>query len=267
MENDKKYALYTVVTENYILLAKLMIYSFLKNNTWFDGDINIICYRGYEKELVSREELAVLYDKMNFIDVDLKRYAKLFANAPENSFSKIPYLKLEIFNGGDYDRRVFLDSDVIVNGDIRELFEGPLANMDGLIACRDFHTVVNSHLDTESDVCYFNTGVMSVPKSMCDGVFYLKVLSFSAGFQEPMFLNRFSYKGQFIEQDVLNEFVKPDFVPKEVYNCPADFLERKDFDKVKIFHYYGEHKPYIPSEYRPAFDAFYKYFFLFANKW
>ena len=63
MENDSKYALYTVVTENYILLAKLMIYSFLKNNTWFDGDINIICYRGYEKELVSREELAVLYGK------------------------------------------------------------------------------------------------------------------------------------------------------------------------------------------------------------
>lgn len=268
MEEKRKYALYTIATENYVFLTKLMIYSFLYNNKWFDGDINIICYSGASNALVSREELKKLYGKINFIDVNLGDYVNIFKNAADNASTMVSYLKFEVFNGGDYDRRVYLDSDVIVNGDIKELFEGDLANMDyNLIACRDFHISEGSYLDNKSDVSYFNAGVLSVPKGMCDGSLYSKFMEFASDVKNREFHNRFSKHGQYVDQDVFNEFMTPDFFPNKVYNCSADFLERKDFDKVKIFHYYGRYKPYMLGEYRPAFDAFYKYFFFFTNRW
>ena len=39
----KDYALYTTFNDNYIEMGSNMIFSFLYNNPWFNGDIIILC--------------------------------------------------------------------------------------------------------------------------------------------------------------------------------------------------------------------------------
>lgn len=268
MENERKYALYTISTPNYLFLTRLMIYSFLWNNKWFNGDINIICPMGDKDTLETKSEMSGFYDKVNFIGVDLGDYAKVFDNKAPNALTLMSYLKFEVFNGGDYDRRLYLDSDVIVDGDVKELFEGTLANMDyNVLACRDFHISESSCLENKSEVSYFNAGMMSIPRKFCDGEFYQQCKTFAETFTSESFHNRFSHKGQYVDQDVFNEFLTPDFLPNKVYNASTDFLVQADIDKVKIYHYYGVYKPYTNIHvYHPGFAAFYRYYFLHLNK-
>ena len=66
----KNFCLYTAVNDTFIDGALVMLYSFLKNNSWFDGDIIV----GYGKEegcqlsYENREKIANLYYKIKFIE-------------------------------------------------------------------------------------------------------------------------------------------------------------------------------------------------------
>ena len=251
----KKYAVFTLVTENFFEPANVMIYSFLQNNKWFDGDIVIICtnddFFGLRKD--SRDYFVKRYgDMIKFRDVNLVEYYGILQNITKNKLPTktfIYYFKFEMFKEDEYDVKLYLDSDIVVNANIEELFRN----------CTDKFLVVE-------DPCirlakYFNSGVLVAPKSAIPEGFYKTLMNAAETFDESFFKNIGSAKGHFGEQDIYNELItEKEFIGEEYNFSPKSY--HSDLENNKIFHYCGAEKPWNNKpRIRPADTLYHWYYY------
>ncbi len=118
----RKYCLATVSSENFLQGALVMIYSFLKHNPWFDGDIVII-----HDELP--EQYQVLFgDFKNVRFLQASDFVKdkvnlLCQGAPHLKLEKKKqrFYSLEFLRLSKYHKVLFCDSDILFIGNIFEL--------------------------------------------------------------------------------------------------------------------------------------------------
>ena len=252
-----KVALYTLCDDNYVVLVRTMIYSFLYNNSWFDGDIVILyCADGVcELSEGSRSWLSELSPKVKFEAVITKGYEKLFENARNNGVDDwlfLSFCKLDIFKKNEYNRKVYIDGDAIVNGNIRGLFYN---NEDNVLVVEDGAKPFSN---------YFNAGVMSIPMWAISDDFYEKSIKFGETFTKDSFKNKCSNLGQSFDQDISNELLtNVRFIDKE-YNISPYYedISTEKLSEVKIVHYYGHYKPWLGHcEFKPSYYLFYRYYF------
>jgi lipopolysaccharide biosynthesis glycosyltransferase len=119
-----KFALATVTTENYVQWSMVMIHSFLKSNPWFTGDIVIISNDLSERSLSDLTVFpGIIIEKPS--EILNQRLEQLCAEMP--AFSKLinRFLSIEVFRLKQYDKILFLDSDMLVIKDVEELFRLP----------------------------------------------------------------------------------------------------------------------------------------------
>jgi lipopolysaccharide biosynthesis glycosyltransferase len=113
-----KCALVTMLNDNFFRVFEAFITSLLKNNPWFNYPIVILddhcskdiknkCLR-YYKNIVFRP---IQYD--NYIGTDFSGTAQRL---------QCTFYKLDAFSIIEYDRLVFIDLDVLILGDIKDLF-------------------------------------------------------------------------------------------------------------------------------------------------
>jgi lipopolysaccharide biosynthesis glycosyltransferase len=112
-----------------------MLFSFLKNNSWFLGDILVI---SSDISVNSKNKLKV-FPRLNIVSPSIQLQQRLDGLCNEmpafrNRIAR--FYSLEIFRFHAYERVLYLDSDMIVVRNISELLE--LNN--GLYACRDWYT-------------------------------------------------------------------------------------------------------------------------------
>lgn len=116
------FCLATVTSENFVVGTEVVIYSFLKCNPWFDGDIVIIIDTLSES---SQHRLSQLYP-IKFVKrqpVAEQKIALLREKVPElRADLHLRLLSLEILMLSSYDKVVFLDSDGLCTGDLSEMF-------------------------------------------------------------------------------------------------------------------------------------------------
>ena len=131
--DSEKTCVATVTTDSFIVGTLVTLDSFLKNNSWFTGEIVIICN---ELSAQNREYLELVYDKIIFLKVSgelLSRVDEITKVFPEFEAKQARYFSLETFRLRNYKRVLFLDSDLLFRGSIHDLYD--LKNK--FIACGD----------------------------------------------------------------------------------------------------------------------------------
>lgn len=125
----------TVTSENFVVGTEVLLYSFLKCNPWFDGDIVIIIDTLSD---VAKKRLSAFYP------VRFQQRQKIAEQKIEKLRTKVPQLRpdlhlrllsLEILLLSDYEKVVFLDSDGLCTGDLQDMFEHSSAMA---VACDGF---------------------------------------------------------------------------------------------------------------------------------
>lgn len=170
-------ALATVVTEDFLLGAQVMIASFLRHNHWFDGEI-IVFHRDLAE--TSQKKLCRLSGRVSIRTIGsalVQRMDAVSAAAGWNDNKAMQFASFETFALEGFERVIFCDSDLLFLGSIGELLAGDAA----LVVCgdgaffrgnarrlADFAEVSTGDGSDEDGVMRdtFNTGMMVVGKQL-----------------------------------------------------------------------------------------------------
>lgn len=120
-------AIYTVISDVYFEYGYIMVYSFFKNNPWFDGDFLII---NDDKYVIlsesNKRRLQKISNRIKFLNLFSEKYKPVLDNQASicgNDKLVCCFYKLEIFRDNKYDKVLYLDSDIVVDGSLEELFK------------------------------------------------------------------------------------------------------------------------------------------------
>lgn len=243
----------TICDNNFVIGAMNMIYSFLKNNAWFNGNISIIYNVDYSPlSDDNMKMLTSLYNKIVFINVNSKPYEQLIkkfiksGKRHPNILRFIPSLfTFEIFEEvANYDTLLYLDADMTVINDLKELY----LYDDEIIVTPD--TCVYD-LTKRADV--FNGGFMVLKNSVKNYSYRDKLI------QHAINMNNFILADQTIMNDYFN--VSKLKMIDSRYNCLKRCYNDKNFsnfDKnIAVIHYVGT-KPWHDESVKIGFESNYK---------
>jgi lipopolysaccharide biosynthesis glycosyltransferase len=257
----------TVVSDPFVYGALVMLASFRRENPWFAGDL-VILHDDTTSPLSAknRELIARIAPEARFQAVDIRRFERVFRFAedvvrtPERL--RAAFLILECFTFSQYERVLTLDSDMVILGSLRFLFE-----------LEQEFCVVRAH-DSVLDLPlpFFNTGTMMIRGSMLDAGM-LETISHSL---EGVTVSRDHGKA---DQAVLNVFFRDrpktyldgryNFSKRLVPTGEPDVLKFLRDKDVRVLHFLGE-KPWNlkikdhERDYRRLEDLWLKYFFSVA---
>ena len=143
---EEKYALYTICDDKFIDPTSVMLFSFLTNNKWFNGDI-VILYDVLSHK--NKVKLKTIYENIVFNPINEKSYESIMNGVKGVTVPSLLkcYYKYELFNEQKYDVIMWADSDIVFQDSIEELFNDD--NVD-FCWCED-----KGFLGKE---IYFNTG-------------------------------------------------------------------------------------------------------------
>lgn len=163
---------------------------------------------------------------VQFRSVNEQPYERFFSVTPERLHAAL--LKLEVFTLNEYDRVIFLDSDMLCLGDL-----SPLLYLDVAFAAvpagKD-RAMKERVADTFQRRVGFNSGVMIIGKDHLDGRTYRKLI------------NSRLAPCPTADQDILMRFFRfrKIFCLDHRYNYHAQFFWSGDEKDVRILHYAGE---------------------------
>jgi len=257
MSDTSKYCLATVTTENYFQWTMTMLYSFVKNNPWFEGDIVIIC-KDLPPEM--KGDLC-FFKKVKFIEpsVELLRQIDLLAGEfPKFKDISARFLSLEIFRMQGYKKLLFLDSDMIVLKSIEEIFKLPDLFYASAQLCyykgmgRNSSTfIAEIKIEDSTDILEntVNTGFMLLDGEILNQNHIQGLIDLIT--PELWSRNNFTYTDEFI----VNLYFKDKISLLDTrYNYRARaarmIRDKEDvtFEDAKIIHFYSKFKPWNFSE-------------------
>ena len=128
----KKNVLVTVTDSNFLPGSIVMIYSFLQQNPWFDGEIVVFA----DKIGSRKKQFFEIFDRVRFVRISPEIKAmtqKLIRRHTKYEVRFAQFYSLELFRLTEYDRLLFLDSDILVRRSFQELFDRP----ESFLACGD----------------------------------------------------------------------------------------------------------------------------------
>ena len=169
-----KTAIATVVTQDFVPGTLVTLFSFLKHNPWFNGDI---CLIGVDAPFGQIKQI-LDYDRVRVerVSEDLVTRCDQLAEVHDQYKRRIAqFYSLEVFRLTGYDRVLFVDSDLLIRGDLSELFSSGskvLASGDGYYYkgfSHDRTTFEKVEMRVDDDperMNAFNAGVMALDGSM-----------------------------------------------------------------------------------------------------
>lgn len=256
------YCLVTITDDQFSIATEVLLYSFLKYNSWFEGDLLVI-EDGLSPE--ARQRLGRL-GPLTFVAPDprLRRQTQaLCAGAPELQDVYKRFYSFEVFRLTDYRRVVYLDSDIYCAGSVEDLFlrsEPLLACPDGFtygdriiaaLASKDAAPAPQSRYG-RSFVASFNAGVLSVGPPLLGDETYDALLAMldvdtwrafgPSKFTDQMALN-IHFENRFDELPAIYNYML--FI--EAYQRICEPFSASD---ARLVHFAGPIKPW--NEYDPV---------------
>jgi len=244
-------AVFTITNDAYALATYVMLRSFLEHNAWFDGDIVVLTDSGLSEE--SGKHIQEISNRVKIHACDSGKYKKAIEHFKSlgGTFRYWPHmLKFEAFCAEEYERTVFLDSDMLITGDISRLFHNDFP----YVICEDRTEDVDFELglgEREWDGnTYLNSGVFSVLRPKKEN--FEKLISLAENYDLCGLT-----MGSCCEQDVINEFLRGEegvvlfgIEYNAVHGFYADEKGRR-LTSEKIVHYFTDMKPweYVYKEY------------------
>jgi lipopolysaccharide biosynthesis glycosyltransferase len=124
---EKRMALMVVADDNFLIGLIVLLHSFYKNNRWFRGDI-VIPYSDTMLPLTTknREALRNFFGgklRIVFRPVEDSAYQAALRRNPLGQRYEKSLFHLEMFSLYDYDRVVYIDTDTLCIGSLRDVFE------------------------------------------------------------------------------------------------------------------------------------------------
>ena len=183
-----RYVLVTVCSPEFFLGTKVLIQSFLKENSWYEGEIIVINdgLTSYQKnELEERFNVSFVEIGAGLND-KITHLIKVF---PHFHHFKSRFYSLECFSFQNYDKILFCDSDLLCTGDIRRLYE----NEENFSAAWDYRKIMgyvrhqDSFMFSKPEFVpekfkeffisgLFNTGVMAIGATLVKQNAYQRIL-------------------------------------------------------------------------------------------
>ena len=215
--------LVTMVDDGFLPGYVAFMKSLLHHNEWFNCPVLIID-NGLSDE--SKNTIYKLYKPVSFRKPSVAKYSKIDKNSTTKEL-QATYFKLDIFSYVEFDRIVFIDSDVLVLGDIQELFT---FNDGDMGAC----PVYGKNSDSLGGI--INSGIMVLRKPVINNETYQSLLKEACkGHSMP-------------DQKTINNVLGPRIVrlPKK-YNMEKRMYHSKQYDwrEAAILHFVS-HKPWYP---------------------
>ncbi len=252
-----RYCITTITCDQFAIGTEILIYSFLQYNPWFEGDINIVISK---LSIENRQRLESIYP-VKFINASqqLQQQVNLLReHYPHLHDIHLRFYSLEAFNLPQYDRVVYLDSDMHCAGDIKDLFlsDAPLlACLDGFSYEERIAPIIEKagFSFTATQCRYgkqfknsFNAGVISFAPNKLPRDHYLALINM-------LNLEAWSSYGSsiFTDQMVINRYFENQFeIISSQYNYMVflgDYLHVIDNIapyQAKIVHFAGKIKPW-----------------------
>lgn len=261
--------------ENYIPLCGIMLTSLFENNKKHDVEVFVMSSIKGDKEKQKLLDLANSYAQtLRFLDID----KNIFSNCP---IRPSDYLTLAAYYRiiaptilpNDIDKILYLDCDIIICGDLYELWNLDISNYS-IAAARDVRAIsldVYKRLEYSPELSYFNSGVLVI------NVNYWRENSIIDRCFE--FINKYQNDSQKLaahDQDTLNVVLKDSkkLLPCK-YNLSTGLLlnhhlmghHSDDFRKEicdaiakpVIIHFTADSKPWLKYAEHPYTKYFLKY--------
>ena len=264
--------LYTFFDDEFFEYGYTMIYSFIKTNPWFKGDIIILCDNGENCCLSDKnfEKVRKFYNRTILKKIDIETYNKIFANFPSLSRKsfKASFYKLEMLRKDNYAYKLYIDADTCFNASVEELFNGSIADGSYGLMARDCvsSNYTSEEITEKTDADYGNMGFLLINGNMLEDNDYEKVIEKCSTIKSGDYLNKHTFRGVYPDQDCLNEFLTNiKLVPALIYDAPAHHLNIDTMEKAKILHYYGI-KPWSEYGAYKSFYIWYKWYFFAMKK-
>ncbi len=267
----------TVTNEAFAVAAEVLLYSFIKFNPWFDGDVVVVETGDLSDQ--TRERLNNIYP-VRFIQSSPELETRM-----DDLISEIPWLVnkrahfhvFELFQLTDYQHIVYVDGDTYCCGDIRELFY----REEPFLACPDAFTLRRQLWDRLADHApeqlpeaspygpdvgrSFNSGVMSINGELINRQTYLGLLEVlnpqvfeRSDFGDQMALNVY-FKGQFTSISACYNYM----VLIEEYVKGLEDITSLD---ARIVHFAGRIKPWFEFAYPEVLEKA-PHYLKFIDNW
>jgi lipopolysaccharide biosynthesis glycosyltransferase len=238
----------TVTSDAFVAGTLVTIYSFLRHNRWFDGDIVVI---HDELSDESREYLLACHGRIRFrpaTQMLLDRIDAVTEARPDFVPKRARFLSLEAFGLAGYDKVMFCDSDLLFRQPVRELFTGDRA----LVACGDgayYRGVGRNFMDSGAPGSTFNAGLFVIGRTLLAGDDYASLLQLVS---PRTFLNR---RVNLTDQVILNSHLNGlQSLVSGTYNYllvhRSHIHEREGIGMADahVLHFNGEYKPWIAAD-------------------
>jgi lipopolysaccharide biosynthesis glycosyltransferase len=247
----------TVTSENYVQWTMTMVYSFIKSNDWFTGDIILICNHLPEE---FKQRFAV-FRNVRFVqptDLLLYKIEDLCAHIPAFTRMASMFYSLETFNLTGYDKVLFLDSDMLVVKPVEDVFETQESFLASAESCWYFGKGRRS--DTYESVEKWsspdlflknpvNSGFMVIDKQHISEANYNALIEMIS---PELWANKNTFHA---DQLIINLFFKDQITLCDAsYNYRptlANEIRAKDklgLEEAKIIHFYRQYKPWNFTE-------------------
>lgn len=253
-----KKAVITVTDNNFIKGTLVLIYSFLQKNTWFNGDIIIL-----SNDLTdNHKQQLTVFPNIIFRNIGeelLKRIKILCFYLPAYQATQRRFYSLEAFNLINYDKLLFLDSDILCCGDVKpivHLQEFPLvASPDHqyyLGKKKDritFLPITKEESSDSTSLEVFNSGMMVInPAKLSDDTYkeLLKLLN-PVVYKNNQTFNTDQYLlNLYFEQNVEFTDYRYNYLlhAKDAINVK----ENPNLDEVVFIHFSNMKKPWLREE-------------------
>ncbi|MFL0206168.1 glycosyltransferase family 8 protein [Aquirufa sp. 2-AUSEE-184A6] len=242
-----KYKILFTVDSDYLPHFATALYSLFLNNISLHFEIVLFTAKISESDKFKINKICLKYDAiLNIIVLDEKHFEGLIIS---KHFKVSNYFRLYAADFIDGDKCLYLDSDVIINGSIKNLYEQDIQNFY-LAAVED--PAYNNHkeLGLKPNAKYFNSGVMLLNlKKLRDNRIRDKVLNF---------VKTKSNVIKYVDQCGLNAVINGDWLELNAeYNCQSYMLLKSNFSnyfksiRPVIIHYTGSSKPWQFSNIHP----------------
>lgn len=236
------YCLFLSLNSTYIIGYRVFIQSFLYHNRWFDGDLVIMDLNLSDED---KEYVSTFYKKIFFIKPNYENYKDVNIDTLYNKNFINNYYKLDIFSYTKYEKIVSMDCDMLITGDLSDLFFKNYSFGAVPIAFRINH-----------EKPPFNGGLIVLDsKFNCESNYNLV-------------LSKIKTPYKFAEQDLLNDLYKNVYTKiDKTYNSEKRLLDSKDAEELniinnaKVIHFVGG-KPW--DKVKAIVDLGYE---VLENKW
>jgi lipopolysaccharide biosynthesis glycosyltransferase len=238
---SKRYALITILNDDFMEAFPAFINSFLDTNKWFDGDL-IILYSDDFAPLSERNRVIAqrFYYKTIFQGISDSRYNILISRLKEKRFTA-SLLTLEVFNQPDYDKVLYLDVDMLIVGDVRSVFQLP----QDVIVTPDSRTYEeHNFIKRPTDQVRFNGGFICVDKNFMSPAHFANMVRLSGTVE--MRLGEQELLNAYLGQHTLFMLGTNYNVLKRCFPNRAKEDLKRMLPRIKIIHYVGE-KPWKPK--------------------